>query len=134
MVADVQAADLPDPFDALLVAQPASERITRVRRVGDQSVRPDQLDHLAQQPGLRVVRMNVEIPRHTGQLRTGIAAIFLGVKSLQITPSGRRRSEHSITSSGVTIRSTLKSCSVSGISKLPAALVAERSKMAVNGH
>src|SRR5215470_8712589 len=46
---------------------------------------------------------------------TGMAAIFAAVRLFQYRPVGRRCGSHAMTSSGVTIRSTLKSCSVSGM-------------------
>src|SRR5688572_2716604 len=46
VVAAVEVADRPDPVEAVLVAQPASERVPRVGRVRDHSVAADDLDYL----------------------------------------------------------------------------------------
>jgi hypothetical protein len=68
VVAGVQAADLPDPVDAVLVAEPGAEREARVGRIGDQPVAPQDVDHLSDRSGLRVVGVHVEVLRHPRSL------------------------------------------------------------------
>ena len=61
----VEAADPQDPVPTLAVADPAAERVPGVGRVGDQRVVVAQRrDDLLQQPGLRVVRVDVEEAGH----------------------------------------------------------------------
>jgi hypothetical protein len=64
VVTVVEVADLPDPVQARLVAQLATEREARVRRVRDQPVVPQDPDHLGDRPALRIVRVHVEVLRH----------------------------------------------------------------------
>lgn len=65
----VQMPDRADPVQPVLVAHPAAERETRIGRIGDQPVRANQVHDLVDAPRLRIVRVHVEILRHSDQLR-----------------------------------------------------------------
>jgi hypothetical protein len=60
----VQLADFSNPFQARPVIKLAPEREAGVRRVGNQPVSSQQVDHPADRSRLRVVRMDVEVSRH----------------------------------------------------------------------
>jgi hypothetical protein len=64
VVLAVDAADRPDPLDAVEIPHLAAERVAGVGRVGDHPAAPDDVSHLRDRPALRVVRVNVEVPRH----------------------------------------------------------------------
>ena len=69
VVLRVELADLPDPFDALAVAELAAQREAGVGRVGDQPAGAQDVDDLADHATLRVDRVHIEVPRHARQLR-----------------------------------------------------------------
>jgi hypothetical protein len=60
----VQLTDLSNPFQARSVTKLAAKGEARVRRVGDQPISSQQVDHTADRPRLRVVRMDVEVSGH----------------------------------------------------------------------
>ena len=60
----VQLPDLSNPFQARPVVKLAAKREAGVRRVGDQPVSSQQVDHSANRSRLRVVRMDVEVSGH----------------------------------------------------------------------
>jgi hypothetical protein len=64
----IEAADRPDPRDAVLVAELAPERVAGVRRVGDHSAVAHDVSHLGDRAPLRVGRMDVEVPGHAMSL------------------------------------------------------------------
>src|SRR5450756_245902 len=66
----VEVADRLDPRDAVGVAELASERIARVRRIGDHAPRAHDVSDRGDRSLLRIGRMNVEVPRHATSLRS----------------------------------------------------------------
>src|SRR5688572_32023719 len=59
---------VPDAADALhrrLVADMAAERVARVRRIGDDAPVADDVHRRADEPRLRVLRMNRKVLRHS---------------------------------------------------------------------
>jgi hypothetical protein len=76
MVALVHVADAPDPFHRALVADVATERVARVRGVGDHASVTDDVHGRANQARLRVVRMHREVLRHPSRA-PDLAGAFL---------------------------------------------------------
>ncbi len=74
LVLGVELADLPDPFDALAVAELAAQREAGVGGVGDEPAGAQDLDHLADRATLRIDRVHIEVPRHAGSLEPGGSA------------------------------------------------------------
>jgi hypothetical protein len=64
MVFLVDAADLAQPVDGILVVEVAGQRIAGVGRHGDDAAALEQRRCLLQQPGLRIVGMDFEILGH----------------------------------------------------------------------
>ena len=64
----VEVPDGADALQTLLVAQRTAERERRVRRIGDQPSGAHDVGHLVQRPGLRVLRVHVEVAGHCGSL------------------------------------------------------------------
>jgi hypothetical protein len=61
----VKAAQISDAIFRLLVAEGGAECVAGVRRVGDQTPGAQRLDRLPDRARLRVVRVDVEVARHT---------------------------------------------------------------------
>ena len=69
LVLGVELTDLPDPFDALPVAEVAAQREAGVRGIGDEAAGSQDLDHLADCATLGIDRVHIEVPRHVRELR-----------------------------------------------------------------
>ena len=67
----VQLTDLSNPFQARPVLKLAPKCEAGVRRVGDQPVSSQQVDHAADRSRLRVVRMDVEVSGHESSVVGG---------------------------------------------------------------
>jgi len=64
MVPFAQPSDPVNALQAGLVVKRATERVTRVCRIDHHTTRPQDIDHLIDQPCLRRLRMNLEILAH----------------------------------------------------------------------
>jgi len=70
----IELADRPDPLDAVLVAELATEGVAGVRRIGDHSTLPHDVGDLRDRATLRVGRMDVEVPGHAKSVELDLRA------------------------------------------------------------
>ena len=82
MVAQVQLADGQDALHRPLVAQMAAQRVTGIRRVGDDAALLDDFHRFADQPRLRVFGVNVKQLGHDGLQLAATGVARGGVKRL----------------------------------------------------
>jgi hypothetical protein len=60
----VESTDPQDPLPSVPVADPAAERVSGVRRVGDQRIVTQGVGNLVESSRLRVFRVQLDVARH----------------------------------------------------------------------